>query len=249
MKFQGHVCVFSGPNCELALPCMSNPCYGESRCMANEENGGLTYQCICDEIHSGKYCEKTPCYPNPCNFNGKFILQCKVFYLVHAKFLFECYCMVVFLSSVKMLSRCSTRDEPKFNARVSVITEWCAGRKITTVNPLPIFKIRAAEHPYSGNNCDNFLFFSISSCSCVLRELGFGAGVSVRMPPAVPGPHVLTVQCVRLRTVWEPGRVCRHRGSIQVRVFQWLQRFVQINRNFLSYRGRRWEYLNGGLSK
>ena len=69
------MCVFSGMNCELALPCLSNPCYGESVCLADEQNGGLTYKCICDEIHSGKYCEKTPCYPNPCNFNGKCTLS------------------------------------------------------------------------------------------------------------------------------------------------------------------------------
>ena len=69
------MCIISGMNCELALPCLSNPCYGESVCLADEQNGGLTYKCICDEIHSGKYCEKTPCYPNPCNFNGKCTLS------------------------------------------------------------------------------------------------------------------------------------------------------------------------------
>ena len=75
MRTLGTMCVFAGMNCELALPCMSNPCYGESVCLADEQNGGLTYKCICDEIHSGKYCEKTPCYPNPCNFNGKCTLS------------------------------------------------------------------------------------------------------------------------------------------------------------------------------
>ena len=49
---------------------MSDPCYGNSACLANEEEGGATYKCVCDESHSGKYCEKTPCYPNPCNYNG-----------------------------------------------------------------------------------------------------------------------------------------------------------------------------------
>ncbi len=62
---------YAGFNCERPVPCMSDPCYGPSTCVPNELDGGASYRCACDEEHSGTYCEKTPCIPNPCSFNGE----------------------------------------------------------------------------------------------------------------------------------------------------------------------------------
>ena len=56
-------------NCEIEIPCSSNPCLNSGLCSNSEDFS--SYSCECGANHSGLNCEiEIPCSTNPCVNNG-----------------------------------------------------------------------------------------------------------------------------------------------------------------------------------
>ena len=62
--------LYEGPNCQIFVPCRSNPCLNNGQCVDSEQG----FRCLCQSSHTGERCETPlPCAGNPCGSGGQCI--------------------------------------------------------------------------------------------------------------------------------------------------------------------------------